>query len=192
MTVRQRIRLPWLLAFASSGWIALIGLEVLWIPLSQMSLSLSWFLIAVAWVWAIFWSTKTAFAYLAVRAYGRCGLATVIMLVIWAGIRVTDWNALYVDGVFWLHRDTFTELAGAYESGRPFTVPSWMKYVSVNGQVERQRNALYLPVSLDRWRGETGAGIAFLPYGRESVIATAAGDVGRPVRNLDNGWWWVE
>jgi hypothetical protein len=190
--VIYRVRLPRLLAFACSGWIALIGLEVLRIPLSQMSPPLSWFLIAIAWVWAIFWSTMTTFACLAVRAYGRCVLATVVMLVVWAGIRVTDWNARYVDGLFWLHRDSFTVLADAYESGRPFTVPSWMKYVSVNGQVERQRNALYLPVFLDQWRSETGAGIAYLPKGRERVIETAAGDVGRPVRNLDNGWWWVE
>ncbi|MBE3008203.1 hypothetical protein IL992_03235 [Microbispora sp. NEAU-D428] len=157
-----------------------------------MSLWLSWLVIFMAWGWAIVWSTKTAFAYLAGRAYSRCVVTTVVMLTVWVGVRMTDWNALYVNGMFWLHRDTFAALANAYESGRPMTVPSWMEHLSVNGKVERQGNALYLPVFTDQWRGETGAGIAYLPNGSQRVVETAAGDVGYPVRDLGNGWWWVE
>ncbi|XVQ86020.1 hypothetical protein ACQP2K_00850 [Microbispora siamensis] len=149
-------------------------------------------MIVTVWGWSIVWSTKTAFAYLSDRAYGRCVATTAVMLIAWVGGQVTDWNALYVNGMFWVHRDTVTALADAYESDRPMTMPSWMEHLSANGKIERQGNALYLPVFLDQWRGESGAGIAYLPNGSRRVVQTAAGDIGYPVRDLGGDWWWVE
>ncbi|RSN01951.1 hypothetical protein DMB42_37970 [Nonomuraea sp. WAC 01424] len=67
-----------------------------------------------------------------------------------------------------------------------------MKYLSMDGQVQQQGEVLYLPVFED-WRAETGSGIAHLPAPPTSrtLVQTASGDLGSPVRDLGDGWWWV-
>ncbi|WP_446218643.1 hypothetical protein [Micromonospora sp. IBHARD004] len=53
--------------------------------------------------------------------------------------------------------------------------------------------ALYL-TAWQNWRGESGVGFAFYPTPPrpDTLLATAMGDMGSPVRELGDGWWWVE
>ncbi|OUC96054.1 hypothetical protein [Streptosporangium minutum] len=173
------------------AWALLVGLEVLWIPATRVNLPLSWMAILVVWLWAIVQSVKAVMSYLSRKAYGRCVAASVAIAITWAVVWTTNWNALYVESFFALHRDTFAQLAIAHENHRPLVVPWWMRYLSVDGEVQKQGDAIYLPVVLDQWRGESGAGIAYLPVSKTS-LQTSAGSVGGPVHDLGDGWWWVE
>ncbi|MEO3854563.1 hypothetical protein [Acrocarpospora sp. B8E8] len=105
-----------------------------------------------------------------------------------------DWQTLYIDSQFRFHRDEFAALVAENELNRPLTVPWWMKYFSLDGQVRQQGGGLYLPVFVEPWRAESGRGIAYLrhPPTSEMIIKIATDDFGRPVRDLGNGWWWVE
>ena len=60
-------------------------------------------------------------------------------------------------------------------------------------QTERKDCALFLLAWQD-WRAEDGVGFAYYPTqpGPEASLMTAAGDVGRPARELGDGWWWVD
>ncbi|MEU6799068.1 hypothetical protein ABZ907_45885 [Nonomuraea wenchangensis] len=91
-------------------------------------------------------------------------------------------------------RDAFAELAADHRGGRPIEPPWWMAYVSVDGEVRVLDRGLYLPVLVDEWRGESGAGIAYLGASPVAgrLVPTAEGGMGRPVRDLGDGWWWVE
>ncbi|MFC4012988.1 hypothetical protein ACFOY2_37575 [Nonomuraea purpurea] len=65
--------------------------------------------------------------------------------------------------------------------------------MSVDGDVQAQERGLYLPIYVD-WRAKNGSGIAYFrrPPSDDYLIQTAAGDLGRPTRDLGDGWWWVE
>ncbi|WP_371781785.1 hypothetical protein [Streptosporangium subroseum] len=156
-----------------------------------------WFntlVIAVFWIWAALWSFAAVMTYLSFRTYGRSFAILVIAVTLGAVIWTTDWETVYIDSQLWLHREEFAALVAKNESGRPLTVPWWMEYLSIDGQVRQQGPVLYLPVFEDSWRAETGSGIAHLPDLPDSrtLVQTAAGDMGSPVRDLGNGWWWVE
>ncbi|MEU7986691.1 hypothetical protein AB0B56_17665 [Streptosporangium canum] len=182
------------LFMASLGWLLLTAASYLWIPLFRMIWRLNGLVLAVFWLWAVLWSFTAVMAYLSLKAYTRAFAALVIAAVIGAVIWTTDWKAVYVDSQFWLHRDEFAALAAAYDNREPLVVPWWMEYLSIDGQVRRQGDVLYLPVFEDAWRAETGVGIAHLsgPPDSQTIIQTAAGDIGSPVRDLGGGWWWVE
>ncbi|MEU8151943.1 hypothetical protein [Nonomuraea sp. NPDC048901] len=132
--------------------------------------------------------------YLSLKVYVRSFVILTITVLLGAVIFRIDWQTRYIDSQFWLHRDEFAALVAENESGRALTVPWWMEYLSIDGQVRQQGEVLYLPVFEDSWRAESGSGIAYLPAPPTSktIIQTAAGDIGSPVRDLGNGWWWVE
>ncbi|MFF5211690.1 hypothetical protein [Streptosporangium sp. NPDC000396] len=183
----------WTLFMASLGWLLLAVASYLWIPLFRMSWLLMGLALSAFWLWAALWSFTMVMSYLSRKAYVRAFAALVIAMAVGGAIWTTDWKAVYVDSQFWLHRDEFSALAAAYDSHESLVAPWWMKYLSIDGQVQDQGDALYLPVFED-WRAETGVGIAYLPNpsDSETVVQTAAGDLGRPARDLGNGWWWVE
>ncbi|MFB9209021.1 hypothetical protein ACFFV7_48100 [Nonomuraea spiralis] len=149
--------------------------------------------IAAAWAWAVLWSFAAVMTYLSLKRHVRSFVTLTIAALLGVVIFRIDWQTLYIDGQFWLHRDEFAALVAEHESGRPLTVPWWMKYLSMDGQVQQQGEVLYLPVFED-WRAETGSGIAHLPAPPTSrtLVQTASGDLGSPVRDLGDGWWWVE
>lgn len=52
---------------------------------------------------------------------------------------------------------------------------------------------LAFAVAWQDWRAENGGGFGYFPTrpSPDTEVQTAAGDVGRPVRYLGDGWWWV-
>ncbi|GAA3443346.1 hypothetical protein [Planomonospora venezuelensis] len=148
----------------------------------------------VFWIWAALWSFTAVMSYLSLKTYGRSLTVLLASVTVGAVIWTTDWETVYIDSQFWLHRDEFAALVEANEKGRRLTAPWWMEYLSIDGQIRQQGSVLYLPVFEDSWRAETGRGIAHLPGSptSETIVQTASGDIGIPVRDLGDGWWWVE
>ncbi|MFI7209598.1 hypothetical protein [Micromonospora maritima] len=185
----------WLIG-AAAGWLALLVGHYLAYPLSAV-LPLGGLVVGAAcWVLAAGCSVAALVALLQRRAYGW---ATVVLLVA-AGVGgvlwTTDWERVYVDSQFRLHRDGLDDLAAQHRAGTLPTdarLPWQLGHLSVDGQSHRSGDARYLPLWQD-WRGESGVGIAYFPTppGPDTLIATAPGDVGQPVRHLGDGWWWVE
>ncbi|WP_329427000.1 hypothetical protein OG339_42805 [Streptosporangium sp. NBC_01495] len=181
------------LTMVSFAWLVLVALEYFWIPVFRVSELFAWLAITAAWLWVISRSTAVVLTYLSLRDYGRCVAALSLALGAGAVARTADWEALYAEGLVWSHRDAFAELAADHEHHRPLTVPGWMGYLSIDGQVWPQRDVLYLPVFED-WRAESGRGIAYIPGsdGRGTTVHTASGDLGSATYDLGGGWWWVE
>ncbi|MGW5162400.1 hypothetical protein ACWEPN_43595 [Nonomuraea wenchangensis] len=177
------------------GWMFLVAANWLQIPLHR---EMGWFgalfVVAFGWMWGGLWTFIAVLLRLSVRAYARAVVVLVVAAVVGAGVWVVDWRAVFVDGVVWAGRDAFGELAADYRGGRPVEAPRWMAYVSVGGEVRVLDRGLYLPVLVDEWRGESGAGIAYLGLSPSAgrLVPTAEGGMGRPVRDLGDGWWWVE
>ena len=100
---------------------------------------------------------------------------------------------------FAVHRSDFAAIAAGYRSiTSTTTLPVPLRFLSSDGQVHPSCDpfdgcALYLPAWVD-WRGETGVGFAWFRDGgaRGSQVLTAEGDIGSAVRELGDGWWWVE
>ncbi|MGI5493123.1 hypothetical protein [Microtetraspora malaysiensis] len=182
------------LFIALVGWFLLTAASYLWIPIFRVIGPLNRLVLLALWIWVICSTFAAVDSYLSLKAYARAFTALVIALNIGPAIWWADWKAIYVDSQFWLHREEFAALVAAHENNRPLIVPGWMEYLSIDGQVRQQGQILYLPVFEDPWRAETGAGIAYLPGTPDSqtIVQTAAGDVGSPVRDLGNGWWWVD
>ncbi|MFI7057567.1 hypothetical protein ACIBLB_36390 [Streptosporangium canum] len=181
------------LTMLSLAWLVLLALEYFWIPLFRVSELFAWLAIIAAWLWAIGRSTTVVLTCLSLKDYGRCVAALLLALSAGSVARTAHWSALYAEGQVWLHGDAFAELAADHEHRRPLTVPGWMEYLSIDGQVRPQRDVLYLPVFED-WRAESGRGIAYIPGsdGRGTTIHTASGDLGSATHDLGDGWWWVE
>ncbi|NUW37601.1 hypothetical protein HTZ77_40295 [Nonomuraea sp. SMC257] len=184
----------WTVIMALLGWLVLTIVSYLSLPMFQAIWWFSKLVTAAAWIWAALWSFTAMMAYLSLKVHVRSFAVMVIMVFLGAVIFRIDWQTLYIDSQFWLHRDEFAALVAENASGRPLTVPWWMEYLSIDGQVRQQGEVLYLPVFEDSWRSESGSGIAHLPAPPTSrtIVQTAAGDLGTPVRELGNGWWWVE
>lgn len=183
----------WPLIMALLGWLLLTVVSYLSLPMFQKIWVFSKLVTAVFWLCAVLWSFTSVMSYLSLKAYVRAFVVLVITVILGAIIFRTDWQTLYIDSQVPLHRDEFAALVAENLSGRPLTVPWWMEYLSIDGEVQRQGEVLYLPVFVG-WRAETGSGIAHLPDPptSETIVQTAAGDIGRPVRNLGDDWWWVE
>ncbi|MEU1386079.1 MULTISPECIES: hypothetical protein [unclassified Nonomuraea] len=184
----------WTVIMALLGWLVLAIVSYLSLPMFQTIWWFSKLVTTAAWLWAALWSCAAVMTYLSLKVYVRSFVVLTIAVFLGAVIFRIDWQTLYIDNQFWLHRDEFAALVAENENGRPLTVPWWMKYLSIDGQVRQQEEVLYLPVFEDSWRAESGRGIAHLPVPptSETLVMTAAGDLGRPVRDLGNGWWWVE
>ncbi|MEU8203086.1 hypothetical protein [Streptosporangium sp. NPDC049046] len=181
------------LTMVSLAWLALVALEYFWIPVFRVSELFAGLAITAAWLWVISRSITVVMTYLSFRDYGRCIAALLLALGAGAVVRTADWEALYAEDLVRSHRDAFAELAADHEHHRPLTVPGWMRYLSIDGQVRPQGDVLYLPVFED-WRAETGRGIAHVPGsdGRGTTVQTASGDLGNATHDLGDGWWWVE
>ncbi|WP_424536931.1 hypothetical protein ACOZ38_45210 [Sphaerisporangium viridialbum] len=184
----------WPVLMATFGWIFLAAASYLQIPLYRQMWFFSWLVIAFGWVWACLWSFTAVISHLSVQAYARATVALIIAVALGAVIWRVDWRTTFIDSTLRLHQGSFAELAAAYREGRPLDPPWWMKYLSVDGEVQAQNDGLYLPIYVDEWRSEYGAGVAYFPSrpGDDSLIQTADGGVGRATRDLGNGWWWVE
>ncbi|MFF0312568.1 hypothetical protein ACFYSC_34505 [Streptosporangium sp. NPDC004379] len=148
----------------------------------------------VFWTWAVLWSFAAVLAYLSLRAYVRFFAMLVVTVTLGVVVWGIDWQVVYIGSQIRLHREELAALVEANARGRRLTAPWWMEYLSKNGWVRQQGEVVYLPVFEDSWRAESGAGIAHLPAPptAETIVRTAAGDIGRPVRDLGDGWWWVE
>lgn len=179
---------------ASVGWVFLLVSSYLQIPLYRKIWLFSWLVIAFAWLWAYIWTFTTVISYVSIQAYARAAIALIAAVVLGAVISRVDWRTTFIDSTLRLHQESFAELAAAYREGKPLDPPWWMEYLSVGGEVQAQDHGLYLPIYVDEWRSETGSGLAYFPStpGNDLLIQTADGDVGRPVRDLGSGWWWVE
>ncbi|MFG1879795.1 hypothetical protein ACGFIV_33670 [Sphaerisporangium sp. NPDC049003] len=179
---------------ATFGWIFLIAANYLQIPLYRQIWLFSWLVNTFGWVWACLWTFTAVISYLSVQTYARAAIALIIAITLGAVIWRVDWRTTFIDSTLRLHQGSFAELAAAYREGRPLAPPWWMKYLSVDGEVQAQNHGLYLPIYVDEWRSEIGSGLAYFPSrpSNDFLIQTAEGDVGRPIRDLGNGWWWVE
>ncbi|MEU3167278.1 hypothetical protein [Streptosporangium sp. NPDC006930] len=175
------------------AWFVLLALEYFWIPVFRVSWLFAWLAIMASWLWVISRSTAVVMSYLSLRDYGRCVAALLLTLGVGAVARTADWEALYAESLIWSHQAAFAQLAVDHGNHRPLTVPGWMEYLSIDGQVRPQGDTLYLPVFED-WRAETGRGVAYIPGsdGRGTTIQTASGDLGSATHDLGDGWWWVE
>ncbi|MGV9598700.1 hypothetical protein ACWDR1_18725 [Streptosporangium sandarakinum] len=184
----------WTLLMASLGWLLLTAASYLSLPMFQKIWWFGGLVTGVFWTWAALWSFAAVMAYLSLKAYVRSLAMLVIAVTLGAVVRGIDWQAVYVGSLLRLHREEFAALVEANERGRRLSAPWWMEYLSKDGRIRRQGEVIYLPVFEDSWREESGVGIAHLPVPptAETFVRTAAGDIGRPVRDLGDGWWWVE
>ncbi|MEU8268654.1 hypothetical protein AB0B89_15970 [Sphaerisporangium sp. NPDC049002] len=153
----------WTTLMAICGWIFLVVSTYLQIPLYRQMWLFNWLVIAFGWAWACLWTFTAIISYLSVQAYGRAATALIIAVALGAVIWRVDWRTTFIESTLRLHRGSFAELAAAYRDGRPLDPPWWMKYLSVDGEVEPQEDGLYLPICVDEWRSETGSGLAYLP-----------------------------
>ncbi|WP_157594181.1 hypothetical protein [Streptosporangium amethystogenes] len=195
MPIPPAMRKSWLLSLlAAVGWILLALVSYLRISLFLENSLLYKLLLVWSWLWSLLWSLSGVLSYLAVKAYGRSmavlTATSILGLLIWTA----DWKVVYLQSQIRLHHETFADLASSYESGRPLEVPSWMKYLSIEGDVQAQEHGLYFPVFVDKWRAESGEGFAYIPgkADPQTIIQTAEGDIGGPTHDLGEGWWWVE
>ncbi|MFI6180758.1 hypothetical protein ACIA8R_34870 [Nonomuraea sp. NPDC051191] len=191
--MKEPLWAKWTVIMAVLGWLALTVASYLSLPMFQTIWWFSKLVTTAAWLWAALWSFTAVMANLSLKAHARSFVMLTITVFLGAVIFRADWQTLYIDSQFWLHGDEFAALVAENENGRPLTVPWWMEYLSMDGQVRQQGEVLYLPVFED-WRAESGRGIAHLPAPPtpKTIVQTAAGDLGVPVRDLGDGWWWVE
>lgn len=184
----------WTVLMATCGWIFLVAASYLQIPLYRQTWLFTPLVITFAWLWAGLWTFTAVISYLSIQAYARAAIALLIAVTLGAVIWRVDWRTTFIDSTLQLHQASFAELATAYREGKPLDPAWWMKYLSVDGEVQAQEHGLYLPIYLDEWRSENGSGLAYFPSppSNDFLIQTAEGDLGRPIRDLGNGWWWVE
>ncbi|MER7500354.1 hypothetical protein AB0L05_15735 [Nonomuraea pusilla] len=184
----------WTTLMAVSGWIFLLAASYLQIPLYRQIWLANQLVIGFGWLWACLWSFTAVISYISVRGFMRAAVALTMAVTLGAVIWRTDWQMTFIETTLRLQQGSFAELAAAYRAKKPLDPPWWMRYPSIDGEVQEQGTALYLPIYLDEWRSERGSGLAYFlkPPGKDRMIQTAEGDMGRPVRDLGDGWWWVE
>ncbi|WP_155350884.1 hypothetical protein [Acrocarpospora pleiomorpha] len=125
------------------GWLGLAIVSYLSLPMFQTIWWFSKLMTAAAWIPAALWSFTAVMTYLTLKAYVRSFAVLVIAVLLGVVIFRIDWQALYIDSQFKFHRDEFAALAAENKLSRPLTVPWWMKYLSLDGQVR------HLPVFED-------------------------------------------
>ncbi|MBO4206144.1 hypothetical protein [Micromonospora echinofusca] len=176
-------------------WLLLVACCYLMYPLIDAISLLALLALAACWLSAGSGSVLALIVLLRRRAYGWA--AGVLVVALGSGLLLwtTDWERTYVDSQFHLHRNQLAELAARYRNGQlpsASVLPWRLRHLSIDGRAHKRDSALYLPVWQD-WRAESGVGIGYFPTspGTDTLIATAAGDMGQPVRYLGDGWWWV-
>jgi hypothetical protein len=142
---------------------------------------------------------------LAKRAWRRAGTIAVIAATCAVAVHAVDWNQAFIRHQVAWHQDALRELAARYSHGDVedgSSVPSSLGVLSSDDVVHVWSNDRYdvagSPVlfiqTWQDWRAENGMGLAYfrLPPDAATWVRTAEGDGGHPVRDLGNGWWWVE
>lgn len=196
----------WLVAEAA-GWLALAGSYYLVRPVFGVLSATTWVVVGACWVWVI-GVPLVGLVRLAVRRLWT-GAAALLALAVVAGgaLWMTGWPQRTPEASFQQHREAMVDLAARYRAGKlgeSAELPWRLRLLSLDGQAHRRCSssdrqtgarecALYLPAWQD-WRAENGNGFAYYPTppGTGATIVTADGDTGTPVRELGDGWWWVE
>lgn len=130
-----------LAAVALIGWAFVVVIEYATTPLLLFLPLLGIPIILGAWVLAI----ATSIAAIHSFARGRTRRITVLSTVVAVGtsvlISITDWNAVYIDSQFALHRSTFDSLATAHDAGtlsEDTPLPQTMRYLTLDGNAHIQ------------------------------------------------------
>jgi hypothetical protein len=184
-----------LLIIFGVGWLSLVACNYLTLPLFGLLPLGGLLVLAACWFAAVAGSVAAVVVLVRQRAYGWAAGGLVVALACGLGVEATNWERAYVDSQFRLQRGQLAELAASYRAGTlpPDAELPWrLRYLSVDGQAHQGDGVLYLPAWQD-WRGESGVGLGYLPTapGPDTMIGTALGDNGQPVRYLGDGWWWI-
>jgi hypothetical protein len=193
----------WVLALAAGG-LALAGSHLLVLPLFGVLSAVTWSVIVISWLWVI--GVAVVAAVRLARGGARWWAAGWSMLAVVATVGgwTTGWPQLTAEGYFRHHRHDLALLAAEYRAGRlgtdtnlPWRLRSMSSDAQAHHRCDQQTGhkdcALFL-LAWQNWRAEVGVGFAYYPArpGRDSLIMTAAGDLGTPARELGDGWWWVD
>jgi hypothetical protein len=127
------------------------------------------------------------------------GVALVSLALAATGVVVTtrhDSRGDYIDYQYRTHRTALIKLAQDYRAGRlddNLILPPDVRSLSPSGFAYAGRTVLFVQMWQD-WRAESGTGLAYFidPPTAETDITTASGDLGKPQREVGDGWWWVE
>jgi hypothetical protein len=177
-------------------WLALVTSNYLTYPMLAALFVFGLLLLVGCWLWTVVGSVALVVALFRRGAHAGAVGCLLVMVLAGVGVWTTDWPRIYVDSQFRLHRGDLAALAAEHRAGRlppDARLPWRLRYLSIDGQAHRRDGALYLPVWED-WRAEQGGGFGYFPTppGPNTIITTAAGDTGRPLRQLGDGWWWLE
>ncbi|MEV4813336.1 hypothetical protein [Micromonospora avicenniae] len=184
-----------LLIAATGGWLPLLACNYLAYPLLDALSLLALLVMAACWLLAVNGTVAALVVLLRRRAYVWAAGALIVALGSGLILQKANWERAYVDSQFRLQRSQLAELAAGYRVGglpTDVALPWRLRYLSIDGQAHQRDGALYLPIWQD-WRAESGVGLAYFKTSPspDTVIATAFGDMGHPVRYLGDGWWWV-
>jgi hypothetical protein len=188
------------------GWLALAASYYLVLPLFGVLSTVTWALVSLCWLWVV--------GVPVLVAGGLAWRRAVRPMVVWSLVAMLAGALLWTlglpqrspEGQFGQHRSDLMRLAADYRAGRiggDAALPWRLRFLSVDGRVHRRCGladpragrtdcALFLLLWLD-WRAESGIGFAYYPTrpGPDASIVTAEGDIGKPVRELGEGWWLV-
>lgn len=184
-----------LVVLGCSGWLLV---PVLWLALASPPLGRSYFeqgLWLVALVAAALVSTAVILIACAKRSWG---VAVVSLVLAAGGVAVATRQHSqgdYVDYQYRTHRAALADLAWDYRAGHldgSVTLPADVRSLSPSGFAYAGRDVLFVQM-WQNWRAESGTGLAYFtkPPTPTTVIPTASGDVGHPLREVGDGWWWV-
>lgn len=196
-SIHQRV---WLVGLVL-GWLALAASYYLGLPFFGVLSTVTWALIMVCWLWVIGLPVVMAGRLAwrrALRQTLACGVASVLAGALLWTLGLPQRTP---QGQFAEHRDDLAWLAAEYRDGgmsEDAALPLRLRFLSVDGQahircgLEHADCALFLLTWQD-WRGESGTGLAYYrtPPGPDALLVTAEGDAGKPIRELDAGWWVV-
>ncbi|NUR74039.1 MAG: hypothetical protein HOU81_24770 [Hamadaea sp.] len=183
---------------ALAAWIALATAYFLAFPITAATDDWgSLAIVAVCWIGAVTATVMASVRWITRRAYAQAAAVAVLSIAAAVGIWRADWPTMYIDSQFSLHRAALHDLATAYAAGEVASserLPLTIRYLSRDGRAHLQHgpDVLYLPM-WENWRGEAGAGMAYLGEHppADVLVVTAPGGLGKPVRYLGDGWWWV-
>jgi hypothetical protein len=192
---------------ASAGWVGVVVAYRLVLPvfgvLSPVTCSAIW----AGWLWVIGVPVVAAIRLAARQVWWPAASVSTLAVLAAAGLWTVGPPELTPEGQFRQHRGDMQRLAAGFRIGLfdgDGALPWRMRSLSIDGHAHRRCGftemvvgrrdcALYLPAWQD-WRAESGTGFAYYPTGPgpDASIVTAAGDIGKPSRELGDGWWWVE
>jgi len=184
-----------LTALSCFGWLLAIPL----LRLTQAPPLLGSFFSLPIWLGGFLLAAAVSTTVIVIAGMRRSWGVALASLVLGAAgvVAVTRLNSQvdYVDHQYREHRVALAELAEDYRTGRlegEFTLPPDLRSLSPSGFAYATPTALFVQM-WQNWRAESGTGLAYFstPPTEQTMIATAAGDNGRPQREVGDGWWWV-